>query len=203
MYVCGRDRMYRPILVMKYSVINEFSPLPEPDDVIGAAMITLYFNMKYMWEDGVIENMLKIGDNTGTTIFTLPYKLMKAVMSYITNVNRGRARTVFGLNAPMTISAVWNTVRYFMDENTQQKVCFTTKSTNPMLLQMVHPSQLEEKFGGTAPNRKQGEYWPPRCNSDEFGCGEMTDISNMTPLANDEMLKMSVLTKNEQGLTEE
>ena len=34
---------------------------------------------------------------------------------------------------------------------------------------MITEEQLEEQFGGKAPNRKEGEYWPPRMNSDYFG----------------------------------
>lgn len=132
-----------------------------------------------------------------------PYKLVRAVLSFLTQINRGRARTVFSLNAPTTISVIWNAVRYFLDENTQQKVQFTTASTNPMLLQMVHPSQLEEKYGGTAKNRVPGEYWPPRLNSDTFGFGEQTDMAGVKQLSEDEVLKMSILTKNEGEMTED
>ena len=99
----------------------------------------------------------------------MPFQLVKGVISYMSQIARGRARTVFMVNAPTAISFVWNTLRYFFDENTQQKVQFTTANTNPVLLQMVHPSQLEERYGGTAKNRQQGEYWPPRMNSTEFG----------------------------------
>ena len=32
---------------------------------------------------------------------------------------------------------------------------------------MIHPSQVEEKYGGTAENLT--EYWPPKKISDEYG----------------------------------
>lgn len=63
MYVCGRDRLYRPIIVLKYSVITQTQPLPQPEDVIGAALMNIMFCEKYMFENGVIENLLQIGDN--------------------------------------------------------------------------------------------------------------------------------------------
>jgi hypothetical protein len=34
---------------------------------------------------------------------------------------------------------------------------------------MICPEQLETRFGGKAEDRKEGGYWPPRCNSDVFG----------------------------------
>ena len=85
--------------------------------MVGATLIWLFFMIKYMLEDGVIENVLIVGDNTQTSVFNMPYKLTKAVMGFLTQVIRGRVRTVFGLNAPSTISVIWNVVRYFLDEN--------------------------------------------------------------------------------------
>jgi hypothetical protein len=58
MYICGRDRFYRPIMCMKYHVLHEMPTMPEADDVIGAALVTILFLKKYMWEDGVVENHL-------------------------------------------------------------------------------------------------------------------------------------------------
>ena len=118
MYICGRDRLYRPIIVLRYSVITQMRPLPEPQDVIGAALLNLMFLEKYMLENGVVENVIQISDNTGSSILTMPYKLVRAVLQFVTAINRGRARTVFGVNAPTSISVIWNAVRYFMDENT-------------------------------------------------------------------------------------
>lgn len=191
MYICGRDRLYRPILIMKYNVIQMSDEYPEPEDVIGAALITIFFMQKYMMANGSVENYLQVGDSEGLNIFTTPFKLVQAILQFMTCVNRGRSRTVYEVNSPTTMAVLWNTVRYFMDENTQQKVNFTTANTNPMLLQMCHPSQLEEKYGGTAPNRNVGEYWPPRLNSTTFGFGEETDMSQVKDLTDEQVLKMS------------
>jgi len=50
---------------------------------------------------------------------------------------------------------------------------------------------MEEKYGGTAPNRQSGQYWPPYLNSENFEYGKMADEAST---ANSEMLKMSVLS---------
>ena len=39
--------------------------------------------------------------------------------------------------------------------------------THDILHELIHPSQLEQKFGGEAENLT--EFWPPRHISDEFG----------------------------------
>jgi hypothetical protein len=49
----------------------------------------------------------------------------------------------------------------------RNKIAMTKDVTHEDLLDMVHPSQLEEKFGGEADNLT--EFWPPRAISDEYG----------------------------------
>ena len=118
MYVCGRDRLFRPIMILNYGV-PQTTPPPQVDDVVGAAMITVLFVNKYMLKDGVVENLLQVGNNAGTSLFTMQYSLIKGVLGFMTAINRGRARMVAQINAPQTISVIWNTVRYFVDENKQ------------------------------------------------------------------------------------
>ena len=43
----------------------------------------------------------------------------------------------------------------------------TKESTHQYLLDTIHPSQLEEKYGGEAPDATQ--FWPPLHISDEYG----------------------------------
>lgn len=43
LYICGRDRLFRPIVVMRHRVIQGFNPLPHSEDVIGAALITILY----------------------------------------------------------------------------------------------------------------------------------------------------------------
>tara|TARA_B110000285_G_C14530188_1_gene340429 strand:- start:22 stop:225 length:204 start_codon:yes stop_codon:yes gene_type:complete len=38
-----------------------------------------------------------------------------------------------------------------------------------MLLDLVAPNQLEEKYGGTAKNKEEGEFWPVNLPDQDFG----------------------------------
>merc|ERR1740117_864346 len=91
---------------------------------------------------------------------------------------------------------IWNTVKYFLDENQVRKTQITSQNTCPALLEIMAPNQLEEKFGGTAKNREEGQYWPPSCNDDNFGVGGKSDLSNLNFDAN-EMVKIEVPNSNE------
>ena len=117
-HISGRDRLYRPIMIIRYNILLQTKPMPEVEEVIGVALMNLMFMSKYMLEDGIIENIIQVGDHYGNKMVSMPFKLLKGIMGFLTQIIRGRARTVFMLNAPKTISFVWNTVRYFLDENT-------------------------------------------------------------------------------------
>lgn len=43
----------------------------------------------------------------------------------------------------------------------------TANAHHPKIDEMIHPAQLEEKYGGDAPNKT--EFWPPTHISDEYG----------------------------------
>lgn len=58
---------------------------------------------------------------------------------------------------------------------------------------------LEKKYGGNAPDRQPGQYWPPYLNSENFDYGQMGDAAT----TNSEMLKMSVLSQTQDDRTEE
>lgn len=57
-YIGGRDKQYRPYMVIKPAVI--FGHSPEASELITAAMIQFYFMDKYMLLDGHIENLLQL-----------------------------------------------------------------------------------------------------------------------------------------------
>jgi hypothetical protein len=46
----------------------------------------------------------------------------------------------------------------------------------------VAPNQLEEKFGGTAKDKEEGDYWPPSLPDNDFGVGEKTKLEDIQKL---------------------
>jgi len=60
-------------------------------------------------------------DCNGIGVGSVPYSMMKTALGFLTNMNKGRARTIFCLNSPSVISILWGVVRHFLDENTQKK----------------------------------------------------------------------------------
>ena len=88
-------------------------------------------------------------------------------MGYITQTMKGRSRSIIVLNAPSSFAMIYKGASYFLDETTTRKVQVTSGASNDELTSIVHPEQLEEKFGGKAKNIEV--YWPPCLQSTEFG----------------------------------
>lgn len=103
--------------------------------------------------------------------------LMKGIVRVLANVLAGKARQMFIVNAVRIFSMIFKIASNFLDENTINKLQVTTESTNPILQELIAPEQLEIQFGGKAPNRKDGEYWPPRIPADTFGVEDRKDRS--------------------------
>ena len=69
------------------------------------------------------------------------------------------------------------------------------------MVKLISKEQLEQKHGGTAPNRQVGEYWPPRLHSTNFGENEI-DLSVLST-KEDDLLRLSVLSSADGKSTSE
>jgi hypothetical protein len=63
------------------------------------------------------------------------------------------------VNAPTSIKWLWFFVKAFLDEHTIKKVKISGDIPLRDIWMHVNPGQLEERFGGTAPNAES--FWPP------------------------------------------
>lgn len=55
-----------------------------------------------------------------------------------------------------------------MEEHTKKKINLTKDHTCKALLELYAPNQLEERYGGEAPNF-EGPWWPPQMPSKDVG----------------------------------
>ena len=125
-------------------------PKPTAEEVLAAMWLNIYFMRKYMFIPGRIENMCMISDMSGELA---PFGVFRPNMQKIPIVNRGRMRTVFMVNGPSTINFIWKVVSFFLDENSCHKFQISRQNSCPDMVKLIAPEQLEEKYGGTAPNR--------------------------------------------------
>ena len=60
MYIAGRDRNYRPIIVTQIHLMNSMDPQPSNEDLVGMVFVIAEFVGKFMTKPGHVENMLSI-----------------------------------------------------------------------------------------------------------------------------------------------
>ena len=65
------------------------------------------------------------------------------------------------LQTSFAFKEIWSTLSKFLDDMILKKITLTSSSTHDELKALIHPSQLEQKYGGEAPNYEP-PYWPPR-----------------------------------------
>lgn len=79
-YVGGRDRAFRPVLVMKAKVMNDFTG--DSQEVLACHSALLTYVLTHMLVDGHVENVLPIIDLKELGVFSINYKLIHAVMKF-------------------------------------------------------------------------------------------------------------------------
>jgi|APSaa5957512535_1039671.scaffolds.fasta_scaffold629691_1 hypothetical protein len=70
---------------------------------------------------------------------------------------RGRLFRLIVVNTPAVIRGVWTIIYNWLDKFIQQKITVTDEPSNA-LLPYIDENDLEEKYGGKAPERTV--FWP-------------------------------------------
>lgn len=76
------------------------------------------------------------------------------------NCFRARLHKAYCLNSPSTISVLWTIAKLVMEETTISKVSLEKAATSAAMWDHFNPEQVEEKYGGKAPNKTEN-FWPP------------------------------------------
>ena len=78
-------------------------------------------------------------------------------MSYLSNNYRQRMYICYIVNCTKTITFGWNLIKGQLEENTIRKINFFNKNVPEPLFKHCNAKQVEQKYGGTAPNLSI--YW--------------------------------------------
>ncbi|CAG9331477.1 unnamed protein product [Blepharisma stoltei] len=156
-YIHGRDHRYRPIIVInaskfdmkKYS-IDEFTAL---------LCFNLEFAIQKLTIPGQIENWIIITDLCNQPLKNLPISELRRIIKVLQDNFRCRMIVNYVVNAPSSLTFVWNIVKGFIESHTVKKIRINKKSNPPELKEHIAPNQLEEKYGGKLPNATV--FWPP------------------------------------------
>lgn len=157
LYIHGRDGRYRPCLVMCYPKFD-FKRYTI-DDYLPLIRYLLDLIIEEMMIPGQVENWVSITDMGKMGLTDLPISQLKRIIEVLQDNYKCRLGFNVVVNAPTSVNLIWAVVKRFMDKDTAEKISITGKSTDPLLQRHFHPSQIEEKYGGLAPNLSL--FWPP------------------------------------------
>jgi hypothetical protein len=164
-YIHGRDRNFRPLNIFDPRVI--IGKNNDRDEVLMIVHFVLQFIIDNMLIPGKVDNWVGLMDLSDLSINQLPKKWLQAFIKSCQSNYKCRGVKSFILNASWGVRTVWNIVKAFVDSKVKQKMVFHHGSKCDELIDMFHPSQLEEKFGGEAENLNV--FWPPHEISTEYG----------------------------------
>ena len=94
------------------------------------------FLESFMYVPGRIENMILIIDCSNINVFTAPYAMLKSLMTTTQSQYKCKSRQIIVLNAPKTITIIWNVVKQYLDDVVRNKVGIFNNGICPDLIQM-------------------------------------------------------------------
>jgi hypothetical protein len=158
-YVHGRDCQFRPIFIInaRYYVDNMDKYIYE--DWLACIVYFMEYMIKNLLIPGQVENWNIITDVCGVSLLGLP-KDMKRFMNVLQSNYRCRLFVNFIYGMGTFLGILWNMVKVFLDETSLKKIRMLKKGQFKDILALINPEQLEQKYGGTAPDVKEN-FFPP------------------------------------------
>ena len=150
LYSHGRDNRFRPILVIKAIVFKENMDKYCFEDWERAIVFFIEYNIKHLLIPGQVENWNIICDLKDCSIIFLPSDLKKIIATIQANY-RCRLFVMYILNLTIFLRGVWGIVKHTLDPVTQTKIQIIQPG-DPAMFKFIHPSQIEERFGGKSKN---------------------------------------------------
>jgi hypothetical protein len=136
-------------------------------DALDAALYAAFFFVENLLLPGRIENWILVINLDNLSVSKLPINFIKHFLKTMQAHLKCRGRAIVALKVTWALRAIWSVVSPFVDDRIKKKVTMTKEPTHPILTELIHPKQLEQKFGGDAEDII--EYWPPREVSEEYG----------------------------------
>lgn len=172
LYVHGRDCHFRPIIVCQPSICIKYLKFFEEKDIIDASIFLFQFIVNNMFIPGQIENWVMIINFEGSSVFNIPDIVKKIIKTLSENfLSRLYKCYVYGMS--LFINFMFKIICTFLEEVTVQKINIINKDNMNKIYENIRQDNLEEKFGGTAPNMQEGInnnniLFPPKMPSSHF-----------------------------------
>ena len=170
LYIYGRDHQFRPIIICQPYVYQKNMDIFSSDEVITASIFLFQYLVNNMLIPGQIENWIMILSFEQTSVVSLPDAVKKLIKTISENF-LSRLYRCYILGMSLFIKILYKIVCNFLEEVTIQKIAVLDKDNNDRLFEIIRKDNIEQKFGGTAPNMFGGlpnSLFPPRMPSTFF-----------------------------------
>ncbi|KAK3234233.1 hypothetical protein CYMTET_55504 [Cymbomonas tetramitiformis] len=150
MYIHGRDKCMRPIIVCRGEALVALSS----EDATRLIVHTMQLCIDRLFVKNKVEQVHVIVDLCGVSFFSMPTSVVKDLATTLERNFRARLSVCHIINAPTLFWAIWSVTSIFLSPGTQQKIKVLTTEEEMVteLSAKINKSQLEHKFGGECPN---------------------------------------------------
>jgi hypothetical protein len=169
-YIHGRDHQFRPIIICQPYILQKYEKEYSESDVVNASIFICQYMVNYMLIPGQIENWIMFINLGKTSLLSMPdsiKKLIKALSDYF--IARLYKSYILGMNAILRL--IFKFMCNFLEEVTVKKFVILEGKKDPKLFTDINPQNLEERFGGQAPDCVYDEefcLFPPRMPSNNY-----------------------------------
>ena len=150
-YMHGLDCNYRPIIIIIVSRFVKIMDAYPIENFIYAIYVFVKYLMRHIFIPGQVENWIMIADLSNVSFWKPPTKILK-IFNFLQSKYLCRLSTLYIYGMNYILSMCWKIVKKLIDERTASKFNFISGQDDikNLVLDKIHPSQLEQRFGGTA-----------------------------------------------------
>jgi hypothetical protein len=155
-YTSGRTKKFNPIMVVNVRRIID-------SKIDMEALLRLsYFVFNWVIQNmivlGKVETWVIIQDLKDVGASQIPVKMLKKMSERLSIYYTQRLLRSFSINVPTAISMLWSVVKVFIEEETRHKIVIMKNGWQETLAECIDLENLEQKYGGTRPNREHDFY---------------------------------------------
>ena len=169
-YAYGRDCRFRPILIFRAQEFVKNQKSYSVEEVVEAGAFLGQFVLNNMMIPGKIERWNLLISLKGAHVLSLPEHIKKLVpVMNEAFISRLHKNYIIGMT--FFLRVLFKIICAFLHESTIKKIKILSGKKDQSLFEEIRKDNIEEYFGGTAPDVHIGEengLFPPRMPSDKF-----------------------------------
>lgn len=120
----------------------------------------LTYCTQQLFVPGRVEQWLIVLNLENVALTSIPVNALKTFLSVAQNTFRSRAYRCYVINAGYFLRGSWYVVSSMLDQTSREKTQLLGSDYKEVLCSLIDKDQLEERYGGTLPNKTE-KFFPP------------------------------------------